>query len=58
MDTAIGIKEESLDQVAICLAGVLADEYVIYTKTKKAHWNVEGLIFMQNICYLKPSLCN
>jgi starvation-inducible DNA-binding protein len=45
MDTAIGIKEESLDQVAICLAGVLADEYVIYTKTKKAHWNVEGLDF-------------
>ncbi|MGA9652167.1 Dps family protein [Pedobacter sp.] len=41
----IGVKEESLEKVADCLAALLADEYILYTKTKKAHWNIEGLDF-------------
>lgn len=31
--------------VADELAKILADEYVLYTKTKNAHWNVEGADF-------------
>lgn len=42
METKIGIKQEYLAEVAYALSKVLADEFVLYTKTKKAHWNVEG----------------
>ncbi|WP_235894344.1 Dps family protein [Flavobacterium zepuense] len=27
------------------LSNILADEFVLYTKTKNAHWNVEGIDF-------------
>lgn len=42
MKTQIGIKEENLAKVAHSLNILLADEYVLYTKTRNAHWNVEG----------------
>ena len=42
MESKIGIKEENLAEVAHSLGKILADEYVLYTKTRKAHWNVEG----------------
>ena len=42
MNTQIGIKEESLAEVAQTLNHILADEYILYTQTRKAHWNVEG----------------
>lgn len=42
MKTSIGIKEENRKAVAIQLSKLLADEYVLYTKTRNAHWNVEG----------------
>jgi starvation-inducible DNA-binding protein len=42
MKTQIGIKEENLAKVAHSLNVLLADEYVLYTKTRNAHWNVEG----------------
>lgn len=42
MKTQIGIKEENLVKVAHSLNVLLADEYVLYTKTRNAHWNVEG----------------
>jgi len=42
MKPNIGIKEENLAAVAHSLSKVLADEFVLYTKTRKAHWNVEG----------------
>jgi len=45
MEAIFGIKDEVSQKTAQCLAGILADEYVLYTKTKKAHWNVEGLDF-------------
>ena len=38
----IGIKEENLNEVARTLSVALADEFVLYTKTRNAHWNVEG----------------
>jgi starvation-inducible DNA-binding protein len=45
MKTQIGIKEEHLAQVAYTLSKTLADEFILYTKTRNAHWNVEGADF-------------
>ncbi|MEY8759024.1 Dps family protein [Chryseobacterium tongliaoense] len=45
MKTSIGIKNGNLAKVAEVLVQTLADEFVLYTKTKKAHWNVEGADF-------------
>ena len=42
MKTNIGITEKNLQSVAGELSKILADEYVLYTKTRNAHWNVEG----------------
>ncbi|MBL0737685.1 DNA starvation/stationary phase protection protein [Flavobacterium sp. GN10] len=42
MKTNIGIKQENISKIVDVLTKVLADEFVLYTKTKRAHWNVEG----------------
>lgn len=41
----IGIAPESRAQVAQALNGLLSNEYVLYTKTQKYHWNVVGPFF-------------
>ena len=45
MNTNIGIEDSNRKAVAIELAKLLADEYVLYTKTRNAHWNIEGADF-------------
>jgi len=45
MSTIIGITEESRKAVAFELSKLLADEFTLYTKTRNAHWNVEGTDF-------------
>ncbi|GAB2591202.1 Dps family protein [Spirosoma areae] len=45
MEYTTGISEENRNEVAHQLAKVLADEFVLYTKTLNAHWNVEGADF-------------
>lgn len=45
MKTNIGISEENRIKTAEFLSKLLADEYVLYTKTLRAHWNLEGLDF-------------
>ncbi len=42
MKTSIGISESNRKVVADQLAKLLADEFVLYTKTLNAHWNIEG----------------
>ena len=42
MKVAIGITENNRIAVATELSKILADETVLYIKTKNAHWNVEG----------------
>src|SRR5258708_18293206 len=42
MRTITGIKKESRQAVSEELVKLLADEFVLYTKTRNAHWNVEG----------------
>jgi starvation-inducible DNA-binding protein len=46
MEAKIGIKQEYLAAVAQSLSRILADEFVLYTKTRKAHWNVVGIDFL------------
>ena len=45
MKTNIGITDVNRQAVASELAKLLADEYVLYTKTRNAHWNIEGQDF-------------
>lgn len=45
MNANIGIKQEFLAEVAHSLNKILADEFVLYTKTRKAHWCVTGADF-------------
>lgn len=42
MKANIGISEKNRAAVSAQLAKLLADEFVLYTKTRNAHWNVEG----------------
>ncbi|WP_114940980.1 Dps family protein [Mucilaginibacter endophyticus] len=42
MEPKIGISADNLAKVAHALNSILADEYILYTKTRNAHWNVEG----------------
>lgn len=45
MITNIGITESNRQAVTNELSKILADEFVLYTKTRNAHWNVEGIDF-------------
>jgi len=42
MKPNIGIQEKILQGVTQLLNALLADEYVLYTKTRNYHWNVTG----------------
>ena len=46
MKPAIGITDGNRKAVANELAKVLADEHVLYIKTRKAHWNIEAPDFL------------
>ena len=41
----IGLSAEVRQKVATILNRLLSDEYVLYTKTLKYHWNVKGIVF-------------
>lgn len=43
--TDIGLEDSSREAVAKILNLLLADEYILYTKTRNYHWNVTGLQF-------------
>ena len=47
MKANIGIKEEDLKEVSQILNTVLADEFVLYTKTRNYHWNITGDNFIE-----------
>lgn len=42
MKTNIGITKENRQKSTDILAKLLADEFILYTKTLRAHWNLEG----------------
>ena len=45
MDMQLGIKPENRERVAQLLSIVLSNEFIVYTKTRRAHWNIEGVDF-------------
>ena len=47
MKPNIGISEKNLKIIAELLGVILANEMVLYIKTRKAHWNVSGESFME-----------
>ena len=47
MKPNIGISEKNLKSVTEVLTAILADAMVLYTKTRKFHWNVSGESFME-----------
>lgn len=42
MKANIGIAEKNLQRIAVILNTLLADEVILYMKTRQAHWNYEG----------------
>ena len=47
MKPNIGISDKNLQSISALLASVLSDAVLIYTKTRKFHWNVKGESFME-----------
>ena len=47
MKPAIGISDKNLKGSTTILTGVLSDAMVLYSKTRKFHWNVKGESFME-----------
>lgn len=49
----IGISEENKQVVSEQLSKILADEFLLYSKTLNAHWNIEGPDFHTAHVYLE-----
>ncbi len=47
MKPKIGITDKNMNKAVDILSVVLADEHVLYIKTRKFHWNVAGESFME-----------
>lgn len=47
MKPNIGISDKNLKAITSVLSVVLADSVLLYTKTRKFHWNVNGQSFME-----------
>jgi len=47
MKANIGITAKNLASVNKLLGGILADAVLLYTKTRKFHWNISGNSFME-----------
>nr|WP_315221266.1 DNA starvation/stationary phase protection protein [uncultured Flavobacterium sp.] len=47
MEINIGINQKNRKHVADVLSKILADEFVLFTKTKNAHWNLQGIDFYE-----------
>ena len=47
MKTNIGISDSNTEAVAFQLNKLLANEFVLYTKTRNYHWNIGGMNFFE-----------
>ena len=54
----IGIPEKNTKEVALELAMLLADENILYLKTKNAHWNMEGPDFKEKHSFFESQFNN
>ncbi len=53
MKINIGITADARQKVADILSKLLADEFIVYTKTRNAHYNVEGIDFHSMHAYFE-----
>jgi len=51
--TNIGISDKNRQAIADQLSKILADEFLLYSKTLNAHWNIEGPDFHAAHLYLE-----
>ena len=56
LDIDTGISRENIKKIANVLNDDLADEYVLLTKTRNYHWNVEDPRLMTCTSFLKNSM--
>jgi starvation-inducible DNA-binding protein len=47
MQPNIGLTQKNLKSITTLLSAVLADAFLLYTKTRKFHWNVSGNSFIE-----------
>jgi len=47
MKAEIGLTDKNARTIAETLNRLLADEHIVYTKTRNYHWNYEGDNFME-----------
>ncbi len=47
MKPNIGLSDKNIGDITTMLSKVLSDSVVLYTKTRKFHWNVKGESFME-----------
>lgn len=45
----IGLSKQALREASEILTRLLADEYVLYTKTKYYHWNIKSLLMFNDL---------
>lgn len=45
MKVNIGISEKNRAAVAASLNQLLADEHILYNKTRNYHWSIKGIVF-------------
>jgi starvation-inducible DNA-binding protein len=55
MEARIGLSSAQRQGVMTILTKLLADEYVLYTKTRKYHWNVVGPQFNDQPTFFETS---
>ena len=53
MNEASGISDQNNEVIVSFLNLLLADEYVLYTKTRTAHWNVDGSNYFELHVFLE-----
>jgi len=53
MNQAIEIPDQTNEVVVTFLNLLLADEYVLYTKTRTAHWNIDGSNYFELHVFLE-----
>jgi len=45
----IGLSAQTLREVSELLTNLLADEYILYSKTKYYHWNIKSLLMFNDL---------
>jgi len=56
MKPKIGITDSNRQAVANELSKILADETILYLKTKNAHWNIEGEDFFEKYKFFESQI--